>query len=294
VFCLTCHRGRFALRVHRANYHSDAELASEFMWTARLNSEKLRTPQPLPTRSGALFAHASAQGVAESRNVDLLEWFDGSPMGTLEQWLECSPASLQPELEAAGRLMGIMHKEASQWTPPAGFTRCHWDEHSLLGSEPFWGRYWELEGLTNEQLARFADAKAQMLQDLAVLGKGSDRFGLVHADFLPDNLLVNGQTTCLIDFDDLGYSWYLYEMASLLFFFSTNAAFPAAVAATVRGYRKEYAMAEELVEQLPVFLLMRGLGLLGWLHERSETEAAQLLKPQAVAIVDRLAREYLS
>src|SRR3546814_6687604 len=45
VFSLAEGGERFAMRVHRANYHSDAELASELQWTAALNAAGIRAPQ---------------------------------------------------------------------------------------------------------------------------------------------------------------------------------------------------------------------------------------------------------
>lgn len=293
VFCVNAGGRRYALRVHRANYHSDAELASEFIWTRHLNSVKLRTPQPVPARCGALFVHADAEGVPETRRVDLLEWFEGRPLGKLEEWLDESPETLAPSLEIAGRLMGYVNRQARHWTPPAEFTRRQWDKHTLLRPDPFWGRYWELEALSREQIARLERAEPLLQNDLKTLGKDPDHFGIIHADFIPDNLLVDGETVCLIDFDDMGPGWYLYEMASLLFFFADHPDYACGLEAAVRGYRQEHTLSDDALHYLPVFLLLRGMAFLGWVHERSDTETAAFVTPRVIAIVDKLVQEYL-
>ena len=44
-----------------------------------------------------------------------------------------------------------------------------------------------------------------------------DRYGLIHCDFLPENLLKDGKTLRIIDFDDCGYDWHLFDIATSMF-----------------------------------------------------------------------------
>ena len=51
------------------------------------------------------------------------------------------------------------------------------------------------------------------------------------------NLLIDGGETKVIDFDDCGFSWYLYDCATALSFIEHRPDVPELVAAWVKGYR---------------------------------------------------------
>ena len=67
-----------------------------------------------------------------------------------------------------GRLNARVHLQARGWTPPADFRRQRWDEEGLVGTEPLWGRYADLEGLTpDRRLVRAFDLAAVAFRALA-------------------------------------------------------------------------------------------------------------------------------
>ena len=53
-------------------------------------------------------------------------------------------------------------------------------------------------------------------QRLHAYGTDIDRFGLIHADMRLGNLLVDGERVTLLDFDDCGFGWFLYDLAASL------------------------------------------------------------------------------
>lgn len=293
VFSVSTADARYALRVHRADYHTDQELASELQWIEAINSDELRTPQAIRTPSGELFSHVSADGVPEPRQVDLLEWFAGKPMGSVEDGLAEEVEDVGGLFHEIGRLMAVTHNHSNAWTPPADFTRHAWDEEGLLGEAPFWGRFWELDALSDAQRATLLKVRARTRDDLAAFGKTPDRYGLIHADFVPENLLIDGDDICLIDFDDSGFGWHMFDIATTLFFFMGESFFEAAVAGFIEGYRGARPLADEQLQQLPLFMLLRGTTYLGWVHTRSETDTAKEMTPMIVEAVEALAREYL-
>jgi Ser/Thr protein kinase RdoA (MazF antagonist) len=292
VFRVSTAEAQYALRVHRANYHSDDQLASEFMWTSALNSDQLRVPQPLPARSGASFEHVSVASVPEVRQVDLLEWFDGEPLGELADWIESGPEAAREGLAMAGRLMAIAHNQSESWTPPAGFTRRTWDQETLLGANPFWGRYWELDALDDGLRQRLKTLEPIMAAELADMGRDADRYGVIHADFLPDNILRKGDEVYLIDFDDAGYSWYLLDLACLTMWFYGDDHYEAALAALLDGYREQRAMPPCDLDHLPVFMIMRAMGVLAFCHVHRESEVAQAIRPVVLGITAALCEDY--
>ena len=292
VFSVVDQGQRYALRVHRAGYHSDAELESELSWIKAINSSELRTPQVINTTSGRQFARVSVRDVPEERQVDLLEWFEGTTIDTVEGG-ELGEADLEATFSRVGELMATTHNHSQNWERPPGFTRHAWDEEGILGEEPLWGRFWELALLTDEQRGRLERASAKARVDLGEFGKSPDRYGLIHADFLPENLLRSESGICLIDFDDAGFGWHLFDIATTLFFHLGEDHQGAVANALLTGYRAKRELPDEHLARLPLFFLLRGLTYLGWAHTRSETETAQQLAPMVVAGVDELARSYL-
>ena len=73
---------------------------------------------------------------------------------------------------------------------------------------------------------------------LRAFGTGAGRFGLVHADLRLANLLVDGERITVIDFEDCGLSWYLYDLACALTFNEGRADVGELIALWVDGYRQ--------------------------------------------------------
>jgi Ser/Thr protein kinase RdoA (MazF antagonist) len=117
---------------------------------------------------------------------------------------------------------------------------------------------------------------------------------MIHADFAPENLLVDGDRVRLIDFDDAGFGWHLFEIATSLYFILGEPFFDQARDALIRGYRTHRQLHDERLVLLPLFFLARGLSYVGWVHTRRETETAKELTPMLLAAVCELAEGYLS
>ena len=285
---------RRALRVHRANYHTDDELRSELLWMQALNEYGVSTPDIIAASDGSLFVRASANSSQVTRQCDMLAWVDGAPLGSIEGGSETDPSLLIDSYRTVGRVMAKLHNHSSEWLLPDGFARHAWDIDGIAGRNPFWGRYWELEALTPAQ-ADLLQAAAEIAKHrLGQFGQGSDRYGLIHADFLPENLLVDNADIKLIDFDDAGFGWHLFDIATSVFFYLGEQEFDAVLEALVEGYRTERRLPNEHLDMLPTLLMARGLTYIGWLHTRRETETARELTPVVVEGVCALAEDYCS
>ncbi|MEV6108056.1 phosphotransferase [Streptomyces sp. NPDC051940] len=293
VFRVDAGGSRHVLRVHRAGYHTPRALESELAWMTDLRRSGIATPAAVPNRQGRLVEQVTHDGVPEPRLVDVLTWVDGLPMGSLEDGVAADHDAVAAFRET-GRLMARLHNHAQHWERPDGFVRHAWDLDGLLGEEPLWGRFWELRALDGAQRAVVLAARERARAELAEFGAGEDRYGLVHADFLPENLLVDGDSVQLIDFDDAGFGWHLFDIATSLFVVADSPEFEAVLAAFVAGYRTERELPDGHLDRLPLFFLLRGLTYLGWLHTRKESETAREMTPVLVPAVTALAEDYLA
>jgi len=292
VFCATDQHGvKRALRVHRAGYHSQAALRSELVWMQHLSGAGIAVPQIIPARNGQMQIQVMGEGVPAPRHVDMLAWIDGQAPGSTEH-------GLPPQADAwaifyqAGQLAARIHLHSSRWQPPAEFVRHAWDEDGLIGQAPCWGRFWELAALTPAQRELLLLTRDKARAELRRYGRHADNFGMLHADFVPENLLLHQGELHLIDFDDCGFGWYLFELATALYFCLDDPRFDVIQAALLAGYRALKPLGEDELALLPLFLALRGTTYLGWLHTRPG-HAADELAPLLIARGCELAQAYL-
>lgn len=284
---------RFALRVHRPGYHGDDALRSELQWMDALGEAGIDVPRIVLTDEGKLFATVPAPDMPAPVQVDLFEWIDGRQLGSVEAGVAGGGGAVHVHYRQLGQLAAAVHNQAERWMPPPSFVRHAWDEEGLAGEQPFWGRFLELEYLTREQRKLLAAARDRVYRALGALPKDPAGYTMIHADFTPENLLVQGERVRLIDFDDAGFGWHLFELVTPLFFLMDEPYFELARDALISGYRQKRRLDEEQLLHLPLFFLARSFTYLSWVHSRPETATAQELTPMLVESSCALAEEYL-
>lgn len=294
VFCATRSDGtRSALRVHRGGYHSEAALRSELTWMERLAADGIGVPSIIRTRAGEHLAEVRSAALAEPRYVDMLGWLSGSTLGSAEQGLGAD-GDVQALFHQAGAVAARIHLNSAQWRQPNEFTRHAWDEEGLIGANPFWGRFWELDLLSPEQRALLQHAREEARLDLRRYGRTLGNFGMIHADLVPENLLLDGGQLRLIDFDDAGFGWHMFELATALYFCLGDPRLAQIQAALLAGYHSLKPLADADRAALPLFLALRGTTYLGWVHTRRNSQTARELAPMLIDRACTLAADYLA
>lgn len=284
---------RYALKLHRYGYHSDQELLAEYSWIAALNESGLRVPQPMASIEGSPLVHVAFEG--RHHQLDLVPWIEAEPLAAVSTD-DAGPDELRRIYTELGRLAARVHLQSQQWQVPAGFSRKAWDAEGLLGQAPLWGRFWELEALSPGQRDTVGAARAQAEIDLrhyAESPEGQASFSLIHADLVQDNVLVSDGALHLIDFDDAGFGWHLFELATALYFEREAEDFDLMLASMVTGYRDIKPLSDEQLAVLPLFFLLRSFTYLGWVHERPGSETAAELTSMLVMGCLREAEHYL-
>ncbi|WP_116366028.1 phosphotransferase enzyme family protein [Parahaliea mediterranea] len=287
---------KYALRIHRHAYHSDEALRSELQWIAALDAGGIRVPSIIPTNDGRLFAHAQSNDVPGERQIDLFEWVEGKQLGAVEVGLDPGQ-SIAHVYGTIGELAARLHTQALAWQPPDGFRRHAWDADALAGDNPLWGRFWDLAALTPSQRSLLLEAKDRVyrgLKEYQADPENSNRYSMIHADFVAENLLVNGSDVRLIDFDDAGFGWHLFELATALYFERGEPHFNEAYRALIAGYRSECHLPDTQLVHMPLFFAARSFTYLGWVHTRPETETARNLTPALIEMSCEAVNDYFS
>jgi len=259
----TWRAGDLVLRLHRQGYHTKPEIASELAWlTALQDLPGLNAVRPISGAQGLvtelegrfLVAFAPIDGQELQPGDDLARWF--APLG-----------------EITARL----HLQSRQWTPPKGFTRKRWDVETILGPDPHWGHWRQAQGLDPQGEALLARATEALAAKLHAYGTGPEVFGLIHADLRLANLMVDGDTLTAIDFDDSGFGWWAYDLASALSFIETDPRLPDLIAAWVTGYTRIAPLRPEDRAMIPSLIFLRRVLLTAWLATRADSDTAQSL-----------------
>lgn len=257
------------LRVHRPGYHGRDEIESELQWIHDLRGEGIvATPKPLPRQDGSYIGSMFAAG--DVRHVVAFEFMSGA-----------EPAQGDDGIVAGFRELGAisarLHRHARAWQRPTAFHRKTWNFETMLGSAPLWGDWRDALGLDAPGLAVLERASRALQEFLADFGEGPDRFGLIHADLRLANLLVDGDRLGVIDFDDCGFSWFVYDFASAVSFFEHEPIVAELQDAWVEGYRSIAPLAAEDIAAIPTFVMLRRFLLTAWVASHAETPTAQAL-----------------
>ncbi len=199
-----------------------------------------------------------------------------------------------------GAITARMHAHARDWARPGWFTRFRWDDDAAFGQVPGqaagrWGRWRDGVGVGPAEAEILGRLERRLRERLAGYGSGPDKFGLIHADTRLANLLVHDDTTAVIDFDDAGFGWYLYDLGTTVSFFEDDVAVPGLVASWLAGYRAAGGvLAAEDIAQTWTFILFRRLLLTAWIGSHpAAAGAAELGEPYTRGSCD-LAERYLS
>ncbi|MDJ0847193.1 MAG: phosphotransferase [Myxococcota bacterium] len=287
-------RGRFALRIHQARYRSDDEIRSELAFMGLLGEHGVPTPEVVPARDGSPFVVVESPAVPEARQCDLFEWIEGRPLRRVGDPMPEDPAELAAVFGELGRQAAAIANVAEHWERPDGFTRPVWDAEGIFGERAHLGDWRKLARLGADQRRLFERLAERLRADLSAFGRSPDRYGVCHGDFLPENLMVCDGGLRLLDFDDCGESWYLFDFATGLFDLLGEAPFEACRAAMVAGYRERRALPDDHLARLPAFFLARTLSYLGWSATRSHLDKASEIAPRLLGALEAFAPAYLA
>jgi len=259
----------YVLRLHRPWYHSFEELTSEHLWTQALAESGVAVPRPVPTLDGGDYVQVAIEATGERRWAGLSRWIGGEVLFDVMD-REPDPAVGEGHFERLGEIMAAMHNQAVAWAPPPAFRRHALDENALMGETPFWGPFWDHAALTPGDRSLLLATRHRIHAALVRLGKDPATYSVIHADLHPGNVLIDGGHLAVIDFDDAGFGWHHYDLAVALVHQQAHAHFAGFRDACVRGYRQVRALPDAALDLLPMFMLIRGMVQIGWLHQRPE------------------------
>lgn len=271
----------YALRLHRQGLRSDAELKSELLWVSELAKGGVTVPASLPTKDGALLAKV------DDVQVDLISWMSGAPMGQTGARLN---QSVGPGLfYEIGVSAAKIHDISDGWDLPADFDRGNWDRAALLGADPAWGRFWENPTLGDADRTLFQNIRRALDADLAAIEDRLD-FGLIHADLVRENIMLDENRIGIIDFDDSCFGFRLFELATALHKNMDEPNYEDLKSSLIQGYQTIRPIE---VAWLDMFILLRSLTYVGWIVDKIQENGGAERNERFISNAAALSRSYL-
>ncbi|MGY3439708.1 MULTISPECIES: phosphotransferase enzyme family protein [unclassified Marinovum] len=220
--------GSFAMRLHRQCYRTNDQLKSELDWMAWVAQSGLSVPAPQVSLDG------SHLQTVDDVQIDILSWLKGA---TLDVLLPSMGKEARLQLfQSLGRDIAKLHNASDAWPGVATCVRPAWDVDGLLGGAPLWDRFWDNPGLTAKQRDLFFAFRTEARSNLDALAASLD-YGLIHADLVPANVMAQGSILHFIDFDDGGFGFRLFEVATALLKYRALPDFETLKAVLIVGYQ---------------------------------------------------------
>lgn len=283
------------LRVHRPGYVDPDQIRSELQWVQSLGEgTSVRVPRVMPLAEGDLvltFSRSAADGAPAHEapwHVVAFAFVEGEVLEDIIDTLP-DPASYYRRI---GATTAAFHDQQSGWARPQGFDRFQWRVQDMLGSTSRWGD-WRGAALSVEQLDLLEQAEEAALEHIADLRPGGEGWGLIHADLRPSNIMIHQDVLTVIDFDDCGWGWLLYDFASAFSFIEHEPYVPDLAKEWIAGYRSVRELSETDVKHACALSMLRRLTMLGWTTTHREDALPPAVWEAQVPGTVQVAENYL-
>jgi Ser/Thr protein kinase RdoA (MazF antagonist) len=242
--------GQCLLRIHQPGYQTPAAIELELEWLSSMcQYADLPVPEPVLTSEGKLYTELAIPGIPEKHICSLLRWVKGR---------ELKRGEIQPRhYKALGELTARLHHHAAHWQPPAGLSKRKYDWDGLFrkmseGGVPS-SEAWSL--LPPEYVEPFETISKKVKQVMDKLGKGPDVYGLIHGDLgMGANVLFWNGDVRVIDFDDSGFGYYIFDLSVILEDSEDDQIQPQFRDALLDGYARMRPLSEDQIGNIDLFL----------------------------------------
>ena len=248
----------FILRIGHSFRKSEALIQGEVDWINHLARGGVSVARAIPSENGKL-----VEVIDDAQGGQFLVTAFIKAQGQ-QPWLAGWTST---RYENYGRLLGSMHALAVDYEPVPAWRRPEWNDVSLNFIEQYLPE--------TEVIAR--QTYETLMEHIHALPKDRSSYGLIHQDAHQNNFFMDDDgTLTLFDFDDCAYSWFINDIAIVLFYISMDAeelGFKDSASLThefmthfLRGYRQAYPLSPAGLKEIPAFLKLRELELYAVVH----------------------------
>jgi Ser/Thr protein kinase RdoA (MazF antagonist) len=168
-----------------------------------------------------------------------------------------------------GQVIGKIHALSKKYVlPNQAWERPQWDDPEML----------DMSGWlpANEYLV--LEKYKRLKTHLNALPRGQETYGLIHQDAHGGNFFVDEEgAITLFDFDDCAYSWYMNDIAIVLFYAVIGEEDASGftrrfMTSFLKGYSTENQLDPLWLREIPPFLKLREIDLYGVIHRSFDVD----------------------
>lgn len=240
--------GEYILRIGHSNRRSEDLIFGEVEWINFLSDHGISVARAIPSNNGKL-----VEIISDQMNENFLATAFNKAKGK-SPWGRWTPELF----EKYGELIGKIHVVTNQFQPTyPDRKRPEWDDpifdyvHPNLPDQEW----------TIKQKYKLA------CDHVNKIPKNPQTYGLIHQDAHGGNLFIDdaGQIT-LFDFDDCCYSWFINDIAIVLFYMvmgakDRNEFTKDFLTHFLTGYLQHCPLDQNLLKEIPYFLKIREIEL---------------------------------
>jgi Ser/Thr protein kinase RdoA (MazF antagonist) len=254
IFEFETEEGPGILRISHSIRRSSDLIRGELDWINYLFAGGVSVARPIPSKSKE-WVEIVDDGAGGSFLATAFERAEGEP----HRGGEWSPELLFNY----GRLLGQMHRLSRNYQPKqTDWKRPEWDDPIML----------EINQYLPEGDQQIKKIYAELWDYLKDLPRDTASYGLIHQDVHQGNFFVTeGEKITLFDFDDCVYSWYINDIALVLFYAvlgqeDQDAFITQFLAGFLPGYVSEHQLDPIWYKEIPYFLKLREIDLYAVIH----------------------------
>lgn len=247
----------YVLRMHRPGHKRIEWIRSEVMCLTTLNQQTtLQVPRPVATQHGDWLVEAHVETLESPLPCVLFQWIEGHFYAPADISLD--------QVRQAATFIAALHDFSATFKPPADFTRPRLDWEGLFGEDSPYNPGEGARIFTADQKVVFAAVEDRVRAVFNELDALPQSFGVIHADFLPKNFLFTPKGVAAIDFDDLSWGYYLYDLSPTLLLLKSESHYPELREAWLGGYTSVRALPPCHTDYLEAFMAARHLASCRW------------------------------
>lgn len=271
------------MRTSRVGYHTVEEIQAEVKWLEHLRRQnQIKIASPLRNRQGSFLTVVEQEG--QTYVCVLFEYLRGAHPDPGDD------READKDFRRIGRIAAILHRDAREWEESRLLSRAHWDYEHMIGPGGLFGNWRQSSDLSAREKKFLENTCAGIRKRLSIYGRSDENYGLIHSDLRAANLLKDGNVMQVIDFDDCGFGWHMYDLAASVSFLETDPRVGNWIRAWVEGYRTEGTLDDGDILQIPVFIMARRLQLLAWVTSHRDSDPVKELYAGFAAGTVELAR----
>ncbi|MFC4454856.1 phosphotransferase enzyme family protein [Deinococcus sonorensis] len=204
VYAFQTPEGPRVLRLVHSSHRTERQVQAELHWLSFLGVQGVDVAAPVADHAGQL----------------LSVWPDGSGGQYLATAFVRVPGErLNPvqatsgQLRAWGRLLADLHNQTQIYRPEDPQGRFHWHQDPYIEQ-----RHARAAALPEALEPGIMERFDRLVERLAAQPTSPERYGLIHNDAHPGNVLVEGERLHLFDFDDCTHNFFVNDLAMALYY----------------------------------------------------------------------------